>query len=143
MPPAYVCPTPATPPAAGPAPAPAAGATPPPAVAGPPPTRPPASALPPARTTDSKSSQLVRALWLLSAHAAAQQRLRGRPLPPSCEPAHASTSEMEPKGEDQRARSSPSPPPGPRPDLPFDLEESNVNAAAILDPCPPSVAPPR
>ena len=34
-------------------------------------------------------------------------------------------------------------PPGPRPDLAFVLEECNVNAAAILDPCPPSVAPPR
>ena len=34
-------------------------------------------------------------------------------------------------------------PPGPRPDLALALEERNVNAAAILDPCPPSVAPQR
>jgi hypothetical protein len=47
------------------------------------------------------------------------------------------------QGRSATCTSQPLTPPGPRPDLALALEERNVNAAAILDPCPPSVAPPR
>ena len=49
---------------------------------------------------------LARVLWLRLAHAAAQLRLPGRPRPPSCAPAPASTSAMEPGEETQRVRRS-------------------------------------
>ena len=138
MPAAAACPTPATPSAAGPAPASPAGATPP--AAGP--TLAPAAGSPPASAAAkaSASKTSLTALWLLPAHAAAQPCLHCQPRPPSGAPAHARNGTQ---GRSATRTLQSLTQPGPRPDLAFALEERNVNAAAILDPCPPSVAPPR